>query len=287
MQAMVKRFDFGQLQDFAAPPPAIEIVTDNTLPEAEEIAPPPPPSFSEEELNAAKAAAWEEGRIAGVEEEKQRQETEAKARARSIEQACQTLAREALSIAQRQQQFFVIQTQELSELAMLLAQKVAGDALAQLPEGSAKLLVQQCLPVLQQQPRVVLMVHSTIAEQMDAAMRELIDAHHFETHITVKGSDQFQPGEARLEWQDGLAERRMDTIWNQIKSIIEQIDFTQLAQAQPTMAEAVQASPPSSDAVNREVPAMSASSDSAAPVQAPTETHNALNDDSNNQGEKA
>lgn len=251
MQMSVKRFDFGGLQDFKSPPPPIEIVADNTLQEVEELAPPPPPSFSEEELTTAKAEAWEEGRRAGVKEESERQETEAKRRQQSIEQACTSIAQQALNLAQTHQLFMQKQTEELATLVIMLARKVAGDAVNHLPEGSIEAMLDQCLPVLQQQPKVILFVHPNVRDSMEEKLNALIAHYHFETAITVKVKDGLAPGEARLEWQDGSAERRLDDIWAQIQEIIEHIDFTQLVQAsanvdlsqapQPTQAELQQA----------------------------------------------
>lgn len=132
------------------------------------------------------------------------------------------------------------QTQELAALVLMLTRKVAGDAIRHLPEGGIEHLLRQCLPVLQEQPRVIVCVHPDLCGTIEEKLHALLDQHHLETAVTVKGKPELSPGEARLEWADGSATRDMTAIWKQVEDIIATVDFTLLADAAQTQQAATQ-----------------------------------------------
>lgn len=237
MALAIKRFDFEGLQDFSSPPPMQEFVSNDNvlLPEVED-APPPPPSFSEAELQAAKKSAFEEGRASGIKEEAEKRDTEEHARQQHIEQAMTRLITATQSYESQFHAFKTAQTTELAALVRLLVQKIAGDVLADAPAQTLNSMIEDCLNILQSQPKVIASVHPSIRETIAEKLEQMAENHHLEIAIIVKADEALRPGEARLQWPDGQAERNLNEIWQQIDIIINQINFSQLAGASPAMA---------------------------------------------------
>ena len=232
MELAIKRFDFGGLQDFSAPP-KFEIANDHTLPkEAVEDTPPPPPSFSEGELEAAKKLAYEEGKAEGIKREAERQEEERKGLEAATLKSVEALCAQAANLPQEQTAFNARQTSELSGLLRLLVQKIAGDALAEVPERAILAMIDDCLGVLQNQPKINLLVHPSCFKPIENKLRDIVVLHHLENIITLKENADLHAGDARIDWGTGHADRDMNALWQQVEEMINSIDFSTLAQPQ-------------------------------------------------------
>jgi flagellar assembly protein FliH len=237
MALHIRRFDFDGLQDFTAPARAIIApANQNTLPmEAEEIETPPPPSFSQEELEAAKAAAFAEGLAAGAAQEAARADAASRATQEATLQAVQIFCATIANIQANLQAFKVHQTEELAELVKHLVQKIAGDAIAAIPTAPIQAMITECLGVLQSAPKIILQVHPSCFTPIEELLRQMASHYHLENAIVLKENAALQQGEARMEWGTGSAERNHAQLWQQVDSIITAIDFTALAQHdQPT-----------------------------------------------------
>jgi flagellar biosynthesis/type III secretory pathway protein FliH len=113
-----------------------------------------------------------------------------------------------------------------------LVGKIAGDALAQAPEKAIIAMIEDCLGVLQNQPKINLLVHPTCFKPIEDKLREIVIQHHLENTITLKESADLNVGDARIDWGTGNADRDMDALWGQVKDMINNIDFSTLATPQ-------------------------------------------------------
>lgn len=228
----VLRFDFHSLQDFRQPPKAVN--DDVPLPEEKEALPPPPPpppTFNEQELAAACSKAREEGRLQGIEEGKKQAQSEHEQRDMAIAAAAQHMVRQAADITQRHETLMHEQCEHLSQLTLMICRKVAGDAVAALPTSSVDVLVRECLTILVRQPAVTLQVHPSLCETMQAHVQSHITKLRAKCLLHVEADDSLTPGEGRLVWQTGQAERSLEEIWQQIEGRLAAINFTALTQS--------------------------------------------------------
>lgn len=230
MAMSVKRFDFGGLQDFREPYKPLEIVTANPEPEVvQEQAPPPPPTFTEAQLEAVRQQAYAEGRIAGLREGEEKANTEAVQREQAIRTALNKIAGQIGMVGTRHHEWMRLQNVELSQLVLVIAQQVAGQAIQLIPQAGVEAMIQDCLNVLLHQPRVMLTVHPAIEQQASMYLHEIIARRGGECAIQVMADDSLDIGDARLEWKDGEAERSSHAIWQQIEQMLQSVDFTTLA----------------------------------------------------------
>ncbi len=230
MAASVKRFDFTSLQDFREPPKPLEIVSANEEKHQEEPAPPPPPTFSEAELETAKRQAFEEGRQAGLKEGKELADTEETRRQQAIQQALNQIASQSETIPNRHHALMRLQCSELSELVLIAARQVAGEVIDHYPQVGVQTMLQQCLNILLRQPKVTLRVNPAIVEAVKTEAASMLARRGSECDLHVVGEASLAAGEGRLEWMDGMAERKLDELWQQVSELLSRIDYTQLAE---------------------------------------------------------
>lgn len=250
----VLRFDFYSLQDFRIPPNVV--FADVDAAEPEEITPPPPPpppTFSEQELEAAKSKSREEGRQAGIAEGMQKAQHEHAQRDAAIMQSMGQLVAQLDRMHRWQTDTMQHQCAELGTLVRMVAHKVAGDAIALLPEASVEQLVRDCLGVLIRVPKAVLHVHPQLQPSMNERMQQQLKKLRSNCTLDVLADESVGLGEGRLEWQSGHAERSMEELWSEIEQKLASTDFSSLASAPQTIVQAP-VPVPANDTASSEVP---------------------------------
>ena len=179
-----------------------------------EVEEPPPPTFSEEELAEAKGAAFAEGMAAG----------EAKAEE---------------GIARRTADQLVALTAKLEALAEDLAKRLDDNgqqsALAAMTvvrklfprlsknEGLAEIhaVVEDCLERLREEPRMVVRAADQDLDALKETIEGSVRRSGFNGKLVFLADDRLAPGDVRVEWADGGAERDQAGLWQEIDAIIE------------------------------------------------------------------
>lgn len=216
----VKRFDFFSLRDFSAakeePIIAVEIpvVVEEPPPPPP---PPPPPTFSEQQLEAACQQAREEGFKKGVDEGAERSrkaDAEREAQLTAImKKACENITvfrtEYAASIQAQQEQ--------LTRLALAVAQHVCGATMRRTPDGAASQMVSECLPMLLAEPRIVITVHSSIITLMKNTLEEVGRQAGYDGTLILEPDDALHPADCHLQWRGGSARSSQEEIWNAIE----------------------------------------------------------------------
>lgn len=186
-------------------------------PEPELEAPPPPPSFSEEELQATRDAAfragWEEG------------SAQAQAEARRSAEAAGTRALALIGDSLRQA---LERLDERREAAMVQALDGAVAVLRKLFPllserhglGEIEGLVRNCLERLHEEPRVVVRAPDALLDALRLRLDELKLEAAYEGRVVLLADDELGPGDARIEWADGGAERSGRLLWGEIEEIL-------------------------------------------------------------------
>lgn len=208
-------------------------------PRAPEPAPepevPPPPSFSEEELQAAREAAFREGWEQGREQ--------ALAEARG---AAEAAGAQALTLlAERLKQAL----QRLDAQREAATVEVLGSAMAVLRKlfpllgerhGLAEIegLVRGCLERLHEEPRVVVRAPDALLDELRRRMDALKLEAAYEGRVVLLADEELGPSDARIEWADGGAERNGRRLWAEIEEILSHAVTAGAAAAEPAEASA-------------------------------------------------
>lgn len=226
----LERFNFGNLMDFRSPE---EILLQSILqetPQAEEEQPeanlpPPPPTFSEEELKKAEAAAYEKGKADGIKAGLAQADTEARRTQKSTEAAAQIAARQFITLASQHQEFLNGRTAELSELVLVICDKLAGDLISSFPAGTIESTVQSCLHILVEQPKVTVHVHSALVSVLPPILLAQLNGAGFEGELVVLPDHNVALGDCRVEWENGTAQRNTAQLWERVQDLLDQMSF--------------------------------------------------------------
>jgi flagellar assembly protein FliH len=181
--------------------------------EAEAAAEPPPPTFSEEELEAARQAAFAEGKAAGLAEAEDSHSKRLAENLAALPPHLEALARQLEA-----------QEDERRRSALDAAVTVVRKLFPRLArEGGMEeiqAVVEACLERLRDEPRLVI----RSADQDLDILRERIEQGAqragFEGKIVFLADETIASGDVRVEWADGGAERDQSALWKEIDAII-------------------------------------------------------------------
>lgn len=239
MVRQLQRFDFGNLRDFRDP---IQLRTEVV----EEIVeapppPPPPPSFNEDQLQQARLDAkklgYNEGFLAGMAQA----QTEFDSKNQQAQDALIGIGAQVTQLAETYNDVIMRESFEVSELALVIARKVAAEALDARSVDVIAALVARCLPVIYNRPKLVIELHPDVLPQAEPKLKEYLTAQGFEGYVQFRDNPALSVSDVRVDWATGLAERSTDALWKQVESVIAGvptgIDLPPRATTQPTTDE--------------------------------------------------
>ena len=212
--AAIRKFLFDT--DFAPPkrpaPPAnqAEEAPDDAAPVPEEA---PPPVFSEADLAIARQDGFAAGKQEGIRE----------AAATVDRQIAETLDRIGVGLPD----LFAAQQQTAEALqhdGMAVIRALARKVLPGLAEDNALVEIEHLAGVvldrLRTEPRIVLTVNAGLADAVQERLAAIVAAKGFGGAIDVLGDAGTLPGDCRIEWSQGGAERRAAAILDEMDRII-------------------------------------------------------------------
>ncbi|MCJ2027704.1 MULTISPECIES: FliH/SctL family protein [unclassified Methylobacterium] len=160
------------------------------------------PQPSAEAMRAAEEAvqAEQSGFARGVQEGRLQAEGQAQAR---LSDAMTRLALSAAGLLASADAREAEREAQAVELAMLIARKVAGDALDAQPLIGIGEAARTALQHLRGVPHLVVRVHDSLVDEAETLVKRLARERGFEGRLVVLGDPETLPGDARIEWADG------------------------------------------------------------------------------------
>ncbi len=195
-------------------------------------APPPPPTFSEAELKAAEAAGYRKGYVEGELEGKKLAESELAKLDRQIESGLTPLAEQMKTLFSAYNSFTREQAAMAPQLAWTLAQKIAGDALAQDSLALVEPLVKECITRILGEPLITVTVHESIAPRLEEKLKRYFEHSSEPGDITIHGDANMQPADCIVTWAHGNAKLTQAERLKDISRIVDEITAHQTHQHQ-------------------------------------------------------
>lgn len=146
-----------------------------------------------EEIEAERAAAYDQGR----------QDAIAQAAARSAA-ALEALADAASAVVSRLEAESRAMREEAVRLAMAAARKISGAALDAFGQERALAAIEAAMDMLRHQPRLLVRLPPEAAEQLKPRIEELRDAHAYAGAILVRAEPGLRSGAVAVDWSDGM-----------------------------------------------------------------------------------
>jgi flagellar assembly protein FliH len=162
--------------------------------------PPPEPTFTRAELEAARAASASEGRTVALAEAARAIEAQAAATLLRLDAALAALLDARARMAEEAQRRAV-------ELTRAIVGKAVPALTRKAPLLEIEAMVADCLREAFDEPRIVLRVADALFEALQKRLGALTTATGFAGRIVLLADETLGPGDARVEWADGGAER--------------------------------------------------------------------------------
>ena len=211
LQKYLFETDFGAPR--IAPVDMAAYVEDEVVVEEEEP-PPPPPTFTEEDLTLAREQAFEQGRQTGLQEAAQSLE-------QMVGMALASAAHylQALSAAQAAETETL--AREAAAVAVTIVKKLHPEFIRRYGVDEIENAVKDCLSHLDRLPKVTVKVAPALVEAVKEKAKGLASQVSFDGKLAVVGDPALNPGDCRVEWGDGGAERDQSAVWAQIDQAVE------------------------------------------------------------------
>lgn len=187
------------------------------VPQAEPEAP-PPPSFSEEELLAAQQEAEKLGRQKGYEDAKREWDEAAIAREAQIIALLEGLTTHMDAELAEQVRHRNALRGDMSGIVLMIARKLVAGALDSQPVGAVEPMVNECLALLAGEGKLTLAVHEGLVEAMQQYLARIPREGQ---PVEVVADARMQPGDCRIQWPGGKAERSQEALWSEMEKIVE------------------------------------------------------------------
>jgi flagellar assembly protein FliH len=157
---------------------------------------------SAEVQRAAEAAARAEAEAHARGLQEGRAEAEAQLQGRMAD-AMSRLALAATSLIAQADARDAEREAQAVEVAILIARKVAGDALDAAPLSGIGEVARAALQHLRGVPHLVVRVHDSLVEEAETLVKRLARERGYEGRLVVIGDPDMPAGDARIEWADG------------------------------------------------------------------------------------
>lgn len=215
---------------------------DSSASESEDAAPsePPPPEikYTQGELDAAREDGFVAGHAKALEEA-------ATAREHYIADALNLVAQGLGKLDEKQTASNRDMGETVMRLVYAVLRKVVPTKAADHAAENVGEFVKQVLPLVLGEPKLLVRVHGSIVGLIDARLKDVFARSSFQGGYTVVADFELQPGDCRLDWAGGGADRSEARIWAEIRDVIAasygDVDVDALDRAAETEAAAIAA----------------------------------------------
>lgn len=197
---------------FDTPFEADELGADGVAPRRK----PPAPKFSEEDLEQARAEGFAAGKKAGAQEAMQTIEQQ-------TSQAVDAISAQLSGLSQAQADARERHGRAALEVALTVVRKLFPRLAGQHGLAEIEAVVCDSLERLHEEPRIVIRIADALLDPVEARVNELAARAGFEGKIVYLSQDGLGPGDVRVEWADGGAERDSGQLWREIDQIIARV----------------------------------------------------------------
>lgn len=187
-------------------------IEQDSEPEAEEYE---APTFSEDEMEASRRDGFDAGKAEGVREAGDAVETQ-------ISDALAQLTAQFDTLFKKQ----AVANAEIFDDSIKTAITIVRKCFPHLTESDAPRaiedMVREVLAEILEEPRAMVHVHPDLAENLNNRISEIAGSANFEGQVLIIDDEKTAPGDCRVTWSSGSAERDMEALWGNVDEIVEQ-----------------------------------------------------------------
>lgn len=222
---------------------------------------PPAPTFSEEELEAARQAAFAQGKAAGLTEAEGAQTERLAAAIEGLPPLFTQLGDAVAADAEALRR-------ETLEAALTVVRKLFPQLARDHGLEEIHAVVDACLERLRDEPRVVIRCADADLDALRERIEQSAAQSGFEGKLVFLSDERLAAGDLRVEWADGGAERDQAGLWKEIDAVIARALKPQ-AKAEGLKVEADNTAPGEPDKQKAQQPAPESAAPQSPPSDAP------------------
>lgn len=110
---------------------------------------------------------------------------------------------------------------EAAQLSLSIAGKLSDALITLHPQVEIDAVIRECLTHLSHQPRLVIRVTDTLAEQVENSIQQTVAERGLADKIMVVGDTNLQLGDCQIEWSDGGVARSRKELDTQTTEIVD------------------------------------------------------------------
>lgn len=203
--------------DFDHPVPRAPVA--EAEPDEEDAPPPEPepepaPMFTEEELAFARDAAFEEGRQSGMAEAQGMTE-------RLTANALSALSDQIATLYRQQEEANEANSRGAVRVAMAVLKKILPATCEANAFEEVTRVVEEVVGHILDEPRIIVRVAEPLVDAVRERLEAVCQSHGFEGRVVVQADTRLPPGDCRVEWTDGGAERDQARLMQDVEATIE------------------------------------------------------------------
>ena len=172
------------------------------------------PTFTEDQLNAARYEGYEAGHEAGIQEAGDAIETK-------INDVLSIISTQVDELFKRQADDTATTFTDAVNIAVAIARKCFPHLNDTHGFTEIERMVGEVLTEVLEEPRVIIHVNPTLKDPLDARIKTIASASNFEGQMIILEAEDMAPGDCRIAWSSGTAERDMEGTLDKIGQIIE------------------------------------------------------------------
>ena len=138
-------------------------------------------------------------------------------------QALNRFAEEFVTLKISHEKVLRASTGDAVALALTVGRKLAENLIATHPLGEIEALMTHCLSRLMGEARIVLRIHESLLDALRERVDKLTRRIGFEGHVILLGDESIAPGDCRIEWADGGAERDAAKLADDLENTINRM----------------------------------------------------------------
>ncbi len=197
--AALQKFMFDRTFDL--PVPASAPIADvanapEAVAEATETAVPPPPTYSEEDLEAARAEAFAEGREDGLKEAAESIEREVRDALAAADNALRELMWSQSAIETQA-------TEDAVRVALAAIRRLFPALAEHAPLAEIERMARETMAMIQGETTLNIYINDRLREPFAARVQAIIAAAGFQERVVLHGAPALAPGDCRIEWTAG------------------------------------------------------------------------------------
>ncbi|MGE4352070.1 MAG: FliH/SctL family protein [Bdellovibrionales bacterium] len=173
----------------------------------------PKPMFTQENMDEAHQAGYQEGVQAG-------REAEAKSQQKQMNLLLSDIGSALGGVMQSSEDVWQRQLNQLQQIALSIAKKILPHYAATHGLDEIEAIVAKVLADMGREPRLVFRVNEESFDEVSDKINAIAASQAYAGKVVILGDPDIAPGDCRIEWADGGIERNTHSLWDSIEKVM-------------------------------------------------------------------